>query len=245
MSEALNADLNTPAPAEGDAAPAAAAPAAAAPADTTLNTPEPVQGEEAAAPGQGDDKGAAGDAGQSESQGTDGKKDGEAETSEDDAPQGAPEAYADFTMPEGFTLDGEFSTELTTLAKELNLPQDKAQRLIDLGVKHAQGITAALQESVTNARKAWADEVRADAEIGGANLGVHMATAKKALAAFGTPALAGLLNQTGFSQHPEFLRLLVRVGEAISEDTEIVTGGGADGGRAPKDHAKRLYPNLK
>lgn len=222
---------------------AAAAPAAVA---AELTTPEPkvIEGEAAAAAGQGGDTGTAPDGAASKVEGAEGAdKTAKAE----DAPQGAPESYADFTLPEGVTLDPEMGTELTALAKELNLPQATAQKLVDLGVKQAQGFATALKTSVDAAKAQWADAVRSDAEIGGANLGPNMAVAKKALVAFGTPELTGLLNQTGLSQNPEFLRLLFRVGSAISEDTLVGSDGGGVGGGKPviRDHAKNMYPTMK
>lgn len=244
MSEApdlIVPEAAAPASAAAIVEPVAAPPAAAA----ELATPEPKvgEGEAAAAAGQGADTGTAPDGGTSKVEGTEGK-DGVVKA--EDAPEGAPESYADFTMPEGITLDPEMGTELTALAKELNLPQATAQKLIDLGVKQAQGFAAALTKSVDTAKAQWADAVRSDKEIGGANLGVNMATAKKALVAFGTPELTGLLNQTGLGQNPEFLRLLVRVGAAISEDTLVDgDGGGAGGGKpAVRDHAARMYPKM-
>lgn len=241
MSEGLDlvvpaADSTTEAAVTTEAQTVAATPVAA----TELATPEPKvgEGETAAAVGQGANTGEAPDGGTSKVEGADGA----AKTGE--AAEGAPEAYADFTMPDGFQLDADMSTELTTIAKELNLSQDKAQKLIDLGVKQAQGFQAALKTSVETAKAQWADAVRSDAEIGGAKLTAAMATAKKAVVAFGTPQLVGLLNETGLGQHPEFLRLLTRVGDAISEDTLVNPEGGGGGKPAIKDHARRLYPGM-
>lgn len=146
-------------------------------------------------------------------------------------------------MPEGFSLPPEMGTELTTIAKELGLPQDKAQKLIDLGVKHAQGVQKAMEDGLTAAKATWAEAARTDPEIGGDNFGPNMALAKKAMTTFGTPALTELLNKTGLSVNPEFLRLLFRVGDAISEDT-LVEGDGGSGPAVEKDRARRLYPNM-
>lgn len=244
MSEAP--DLIVPeaaAPASADAViePVAAAPAVAA----ELATPEPKVGEGEAAPaaGQGADTGTAPDGAKSKVEGTEGT---DKPVKAEDAPQGAPESYADFTLPEGFTLNSDLGTELSALAKELNLPQATAQKLVDIGVKQAQGFAETMKTSVDAAKAQWADAVRSDVEIGGANLSVNMATAKKALVAFGTPELTGLLNETGLAQHPEFLRLLFRVGGAISEDTLVSGDGGGSGGGKPavRDHATRMYPKM-
>ncbi len=45
----------------------------------------------------------------------------------------APEEYAEFTVPEGTTLDEQTATEFKGLAKELDLTQEQAQKLLDFG----------------------------------------------------------------------------------------------------------------
>jgi hypothetical protein len=229
---------DTPAPAAtGDQGAGASASAAAAP--QAAQGSEAGEGDAAAAAGQGagDDQAANGSV--SEGAGAEGAKDGEG------AATGAPEAYADFTMPEGFQIDAEYGGELSTIAKELNLPQDKAQKLVDLGVKHAQNVVAALKTQQTEAIAGWVDAVRNDPEIGGSGLTENMATAKRAVVAFGTPELVGLLNETGLSRHPDVVRFMVRVGAAISEDTDLVSGDGNGAGPGQQDRAKKLYPNQK
>lgn len=160
-----------------------------------------------------------------------------AETTEavaEEAAPGAPEAYADFTLPEGYELDGDVAGEFRDFAKEANLPQDKAQAAVDLAVK--------LQEKTRQAGETlfeqndgvishpqyvekWIERAKADPEIGGDKLGDTLATAKRALAAYGSPALTELLNKTGFGNHPEFIRAFAKAGKGVSEDS-VVTGGG-------------------
>src|SRR5258708_4608855 len=55
--------------------------------------------------------------------------DGKAQT-----PTGAPETYADFKVPDGYTLDADVAKEATTIFKALNLGQDQAQQLVDFYV---------------------------------------------------------------------------------------------------------------
>ena len=52
-----------------------------------------------------------------------------------DKPEGAPEQYAEFALPEGFQVDTAVMDEFKGLAKELNLPQATAQKLVDLQAK--------------------------------------------------------------------------------------------------------------
>src|SRR5262245_3138783 len=65
------------------------------------------------------------------------KKEGEGET----PPEGAPEKYEAFKLPEGYEFDKDSLTSAQALFKELNLPQASAQKLVDMYVKN--GVEAA------------------------------------------------------------------------------------------------------
>jgi hypothetical protein len=150
-------------------------------------------------------------------------------------PQGAPETY-EFKAPEGATLDDAVVSQFSEVAKELNLPQDAAQKILD---KMAPAMAARQAEQIEAIRTDWANTARADKEFGGEKLTENLGVAKKALDQFGTPELRALLNDTGMGNHPEVIRFMYRAGKAISED------GFVQGGRksAPTDPAKRLFPN--
>ncbi len=154
-----------------------------------------------------------------------------------DEAKAAPEQYTDFTVPEGYTMAGELGTEFKSLAKELNLTQEQAQRIVDLDVKRAQAQT----ESLYRTSAEWQASAKTDKEFGGANLEQNVAIAKKAMDAFGTPELRKLLNDSGLGNHPEVIRVFYRAGKAISED-RFVPGGTGDP-KGPRDSAKALYPN--
>ena len=169
---------------------------------------------------------------------------GEAEAKEGDEQEqteGAPEAYADFEVPEGVALDTEATAEFLNVAKELNLPQAAAQKVVDLGVQMAQKWADAQAAQVSEIQAGWRTEAEADAEIGGEALPQNLAVAKKALDAFATPALRTLLEDTKLGDHPEVIRLLVKAGKAISEDGIVTASGAAPA--APKSLAERVYSN--
>jgi len=161
---------------------------------------------------------------------------GEEDPAKTKEPEGAPEKY-EFKAPEGA---GELASgvleSFSTVAKELNLPQDQAQKVIDA---MAPAIAANQAKQIEAARTQWADEARADAEFGGDHLQENLAHAKRAMDTFATPKLKELLDTSGLGNHPELIRFMVRAGKAIGED-QLVTGSQA--GAASHD-AKRLYPN--
>lgn len=151
-----------------------------------------------------------------------------------------PEKY-EFTAPEGTQLDEEAVGELSGLAKDFKLSQEEAQKVADIGAKLAAKWDTKQAETIQQAAAEWAASATADKEYGGDKLTESLATAKKALDAFGTPELRSLLNDSRLGNHPEVIRFMVRAGKAISED-RMVTGG-AGPATASTNVAKSLYPN--
>lgn len=157
-----------------------------------------------------------------------------------DEPQGAPEAYEDFTVPEGVELDTTVLGKFKDVAKELNLPQGAAQKVADLGVELAQSWVEKAQSDFAELTASWVEEAKADKEIGGDALPQNLAVAKKAVDTYGTPAFAALLEQYKLGDHPEMIRLLAKVGRTVSEDTPV-GGGNAEPARKA---ANVLFPDM-
>ena len=148
-----------------------------------------------------------------------------------------PEKY-EFTMPEGIELDGKAADEFSAIAKELKLSQADAQRIADVAAKMQQKQAETHVQTV----KGWAEECKSDKEFGGDNLQQNLSVARKAIDAFGSPALKNLLNTSGLGNHPEVVRFAYKAGLAISEDTFRQAGT-----RTPTPEQsleKRLYPNM-
>lgn len=209
----------TPNPAAAPSTPNTGAGAAPAGSDTMLGAGN-------AAPGNQADKGQAPGAQNPDAKGDQGNK-----------PE-VPEAY-EFKMPDGMELDGKAAEEFTAIAKELKLSQADAQRIADVAVKMQQKQAETHVEMV----KGWADQCKIDREFGGDNLHESLATARKAIDAFGSPELKALLNSSGLGNHPEVVRFAFKAGKAMSEDTFVQSGA-----RTPTPEGtpleKRLYPNM-
>jgi hypothetical protein len=94
--------------------------------------------------------------------------------------------------------------------------------------------------------QAWVQQVRSDPELGGANLQATEAACRKAMARFGSPALAKTLVEFGLDNHPELVRAFARMGKAIGEDSIAGTATSAEK-QAPADDytsmARRLFKN--
>lgn len=222
MSEAAAAA----APTDTAAAPAAASPATSqAPAASWVDAPTDATPASAAAP--------ASDAA-AKPAGTDAAA-GKAKTEEAKPERAAPEAY-EFKAPEGVELNPALLGEFEGLARELNMPQNEAQAIVERMTPKIQARMQAQQiEIMAQARADWLQQIEADAEIGGAAKQASQASAAKALHQFGTPELRALLKDSGLEAHPEVVRFFSRAGKAISEDSFV-------SGRPPtKSTAQALY----
>jgi hypothetical protein len=146
--------------------------------------------------------------------------------------QGAPEAYTDFTLPEGMDMDVEVLGEFKDFAKELNLPQDKAQKIVDFQTKLATKQAEQYQAAVMKQGEQWAAAVKNDPELGGENYEKSVASAVKVIQAFGDDGLKSLLNTSGLGNHPALFKFCHRVSQAISEDKFVLPGSQTN---APKE----------
>lgn len=159
----------------------------------------------------------------------------------DAAKSGAPEAY-EFKMPEGQELDAEVLKAYSEVAKQLDLPQESAQKVLDsvMPVMQARNL-----ERIQAVHASWKQASTSDKEFGGEKLSENLALAQKALNSFGTPELRAFLEESQLGNHPEIIRAFYRAGRAISDDSYV-------GGRAAKsqpvarsfeDHLANLYNN--
>lgn len=207
-----------------------AAPAASEPATTTGDNPAPA-GEPAQKEGETPQPGADG-AKPAEDKPADGQKqDGDkpAEKKESDKPEGAPEKY-EFQAAEGVELDTEALKEFEPVAREMNLTNEQAQKLVDVYPKILAGVQQRQAEAWQQTTEQWAADVKADKEIGGDKLPSNLSAAQRALDQFGTPELKTYLNDTGLGNHPDLVKAFVKIGKAMSEDG-MVTGSN-DGQRS-------------
>lgn len=155
----------------------------------------------------------------------------------------APEAYEDFSLPEGMEMDADVLGEFKNLAKELNIPQAKAQQLIDFQTQLATKQAEEYQTAVTKQSQEWAASIKNDPEIGGENYDKSVASAIKVIQSFGDPALTELLNQSGLGNHPALFKFCHRISAAISEDKFVLPGSQTTTGR--KSNEEVFYGNTK
>ena len=168
----------------------------------------------------------------------------EEDAAKPDAPA-LPDVY-EFKMPEGVELDEAAAPLVQELFKELGLPQDKAQAVLDklLAIDSARNPTAEQieqqqVEAIGALNKSWADECAKLPDIGGENFNKSLETTSKVMVKFATPELRQMLNQSALGSNPEFFKFIHSIGSAMSQDT-LEHGGNAANG--PRSIEERLWP---
>ncbi|MEP9339133.1 peptidase [Enterobacter kobei] len=197
-------------PADGGAAPAPSEPAAPA-ADAPAPADDPAKPE-----GDKPQPGAEGDKPQDDKP-ADGEKPADKPDDKEQKQDGAPEKY-EFKAGEGFELDTEALKDFEPVARELNLTNEQAQKLVDAYPKILAGVQQRQAEAWQAQTEQWAADVKADKEIGGDKLTANLSVAQRALDLFGTPELKTYLNDTGLGNHPDLVKAFVKIGKAMSED---------------------------
>lgn len=172
----------------------------------------------------------------------DGDDDGE--TSE-----GAPENYEPFELPAEYdgVIDEATMEGFSEVAKDLNLTQEQAQKLVDYEVERQENIIDAYQHQADK----WKEASKVDEEIGGADHELKQAKAVKAYDVLATDEFKSLMNPyhaidnptgLGLGNHPEVVRLFYRVGLKMSEDGLVVND---KGGESKLSREEVMYGNTE
>jgi Spy/CpxP family protein refolding chaperone len=174
------------------------------------------------------------------------KADGQ-KTESDQPGKGAPESYEDFKFADDQKLPDGLGDEIKSLAKDLNLTQDQAQKLADRELARVSASAKAQAEQVEKLSNEWVSNAKTDKEFGGEKFDANIAVAKRGLEAFASPELKELLGVSGLGNHPEVIRLFLKVGTQISDDGTFV-GASKSANDAPgytpfEKAANAMYPN--
>ncbi len=165
---------------------------------------------------------------------------------------GAPEKYADFTLPEGVKLDDTSLKSAQDLFKAQNLSQTQAQALVDFHVAQLKATTDASSKSYEDMRTDWQAKTKADPEIG-FKLPAVKETVGRALATLNDPSLVAefraAMDLTGIGDHPAFIKAFYKLSQSVVEGKHVTgTQPSKFGQQAPGTNerptaAHALYPN--
>lgn len=151
----------------------------------------------------------------------------------------APATY-DLKLPEGSLLDKTDIERIVKTAKENEFAQEDAQALLEAEHEAVKAYASKQQGAMAEATKTWANESKNDKEVGGEKFAENAELARRVVTKFGTPQLTKALTETGLGNHPELVRIMVRIGRALGDDQLVIGTSGAM--PAAKSHADKLYP---
>jgi len=120
-------------------------------------------------------------------------------------------------------LSAEHVEKTVAFAKKQGLSQDQAQATLD---RESSVLSSFVDEQVDKQvalSTQWAEDVKNDKDIGGDAFEKNAELAKRVVNQFGTEELKKDLNSTGYGNYPGLVRMLVKVGQAMSED-QLVRG---------------------
>lgn len=166
--------------------------------------------------------------------------------------EGAPEKYADFKLPDGYKIDDDTLKSATAVFKDLGLPQEGAQRLVDFYTEKFTTAAEAPYKLWADTQTGWVDtiisdhgEAKANEMRNDINKGIEAAFAPKLQRAF-----REAIDLTGAGSNPAMFEAFHTLFKPFLEGTPVRGGGPSkDGQTAPgKDTrpsiADSMYPHL-
>ena len=166
-----------------------------------------------------------------------------------------PIQYQAFEMPEGMEVDADALAGFTPLLQEHKIPQEQAQKYVNIHIEALKKQAEAHATAWTEAMGKWQDEVKADPEIGGDHFAETETFVALALKKLGPPDRKGkdaqgneittnplqdILKITGTGNHVEVVRILRKMGKILADDT---LDFGRHLGNPTKTRAERMFPN--
>lgn len=149
-------------------------------------------------------------------------------------------------------MPAELKTEAETLLKELNLPQDKAQKAVDFFTAKMKASGDASAQAFADVKASWRSEAITDQTIGtGTDIKPEV---KQTLGRFidglgptDGKAFREAMNLTGVGDNPAFIRAFYKMAKQTTEGRPAVAAAPAPvaaPGAGRKSAAAALYPNL-
>lgn len=150
---------------------------------------------------------------------------------------GAPEDGYKFEADEKspVQLSGDMLDAFGKVAKELNLSQASAQKVVS-------AMAPAMTQHYAQMRKEWAAQSEGDPEFGGPAFKANLKSINRTYMDTTTEGLREVLMKTGLNSHPEVLRFFYRLNKERSEGKFITSAGSSDDRSGSDDFYKGMRP---
>lgn len=141
----------------------------------------------------------------------------------------APEKY-EFSLGEGVNLDTAVVERYSATAKELDLPQDKAQKLLELGVQEVkaaqEAVTKSLEQEFMSTRDGWKKALASDETFGGAKQAETLSRAQRVLDEYFPADFREFLGM-GFGDNNHLIIGLAKIDQMLGE-SRVPRGGSSE-----------------
>lgn len=157
------------------------------------------------------------------------------------APVAAEPVY-NLKAPEGF--DQGAVARVVELSKLYGIAPDKAQKLLDDTHANQAKAKSEMDAALAKQKADWHAEILADKEIGGEQFKPTMERAQKVINEIDqkiAPGIKKLLDDSGYGDHPNVVRLFAYLGKANREDSFAI-GDRSVSDSGPKSLTQLLYP---
>lgn len=134
----------------------------------------------------------------------------------------APEKY-DLKLPEGSKLDAKHLESVTAFAKANKLSQDEAKALVERDDAVSKAQYAKLDAEAKQFIESLVPLAKADKDIGGESFDKNVQLAQRVVTKFDTNGVfKKMLDETGYGNHPEVIRIFRNIGNAMKEDELVI-----------------------
>jgi hypothetical protein len=153
-----------------------------------------------------------------------------------------PEGEIALKLPDGAQIEQAEVDEVLAMAKENSLTQEQAQKILDARLNSVDLFTKRIQEKHEIQVKQWASDIKSDKELGGDKYTETVSLARRALDKFASPDLKKILDDSGYGNHPELVRVFARVGKTL-QDSKLVQAPGSKAAKTSSLESK-FYPEM-
>lgn len=144
------------------------------------------------------------------------------DSEEDTTDEGAPEAYEDFTLPEGMEMDTNALEVFAPAFKDLNLTQEQAQDMVDKYAAIRQAEHQQMVDYLQERDDKWVKALDTDKEFGGDKLPAMAAGVNTMLKTFDSDGeLVQFLKETGQQNCAPLFKMFARMHPHFSEDVFV------------------------
>lgn len=126
----------------------------------------------------------------------------------------------EFKLPEGYKMNENKLKDFRSIAKELNLSKEQAQKLVDLDSKFLVEAESNMKSMISEWKQKTISELGDNAEV-------KLGEAATAFKQFGGEELVKLLQETGLENHPAIVKTFINIGSKMQTDKTVsATSGG-------------------